>query len=121
MNNMLLTTLGALHSLELFAWLRSLETSMFVMGSYFCIRSCWGTSLKNLAPLYAKALGVAFFSALPAMIARFEYGIDVPWYALIAAGVSVAGLWTVTIWNLQHPVTSELKMMMSRLGATKKT
>ena len=119
-NNMLLATLGALHSLEMFAWLRPLEALMFVMGTYYCIRSCWGTSLKRLAPLYAKALGVALVSALPAMIVRFEYGVDVPWYALIGAGMSVAGLWAVAIWNLQHPVTSELKMAMSRLGAGKK-
>tara|TARA_R110001583_G_scaffold154316_1_gene305998 strand:- start:28807 stop:30228 length:1422 start_codon:yes stop_codon:yes gene_type:complete len=115
LNNIILTAIGAWYGLEVFAMTRPVETIIFIILSFFAIRQFWGCNLDRLIPLYLKAMLLAFFCAIPALIAVYYYGPNLNWTVLSSIAACSTLFWLVGIFVLKHPLCIELKLIFKKL------
>jgi O-antigen/teichoic acid export membrane protein len=108
-----LAALGSMHSLELYAALHVLTAAIFSLGVYLGIRSLMGTSLRRLAPYYAKAALLSVLCAAPAFWAYLVYETSVPTLVMVmVSGVGVL-IWIGGLFILRHPLSAEIGRVLS--------
>jgi O-antigen/teichoic acid export membrane protein len=108
-----LGALGAMHSLELFVALNILTTTIFSLVVYLSIRSLMGTSVRRMAPFYAKAVLLTVICAAPAYLAYLQYGTSVPIVVLVMACCAAVLIWIGGLFILRHPLWAEMRHLIS--------
>lgn len=107
-SNIGLAVAGAIHSLELFAMLRPVETSIAVTLIYLAIRHLWQVEPGQIHPIYARAVMVSLISAVPAAVVRVIWADAVPIWALLVVAASAPVLWLLGIYLTNHPLRKEI-------------
>lgn len=107
-NGLGFTALGAMHSLEMVAYLRPLTTTIFVAVLALSMFRLMDVRTGSLGTGYVKALITAAVCAAPAiMLVRATPG-DLPVTHLLAVLGGAAPLWLLTVFALQHPIAREI-------------
>ena len=116
-----LSSLGALHSLQLFAMLQIPISLLFILANYAAVHELLQTSLRRLAKLYTKAALTTCLCTIPSFIVVLLYGRDAPIHFALLAGLSAVPLWLLALYFLAHPLTSELQNVYSSFRYRKTT
>lgn len=112
LSNLLLSTVGALYSLEIFAMLRPIQGMIALAIAYFAVRHYWQIDAVAVRRVYAQAVAVTAISALPAVGVVSVFGGSVPIWALLAVAASAPVLWLFGIYVTNHPLRQEIATVL---------
>ena len=119
--NLAVTTLGAAHSLMMFAMLRPAQSVIAVLIFFYAIRKFWQTNLRRLRPIYMRSAEVVALSALPAVTATFLYDDGVPVTALFSVAITAPLFWVAAVFVVRHPLAAEIRLLLkSAINLTKR-
>jgi len=111
---------GASHSLEMFAHLRPVATSLFLIVLVVAMFRLMDVTPARLFKQYARAAATAAVSAVPAVIAAGRQGADMDFAHLAFALGAAPPIWLIALFALRHPLAGEVSRVLvvvaERLG-----
>mgnify|MGYP006423310313 CR=1 FL=1 len=120
-NGLSFAAAGALHSLHMFAYLRPIASTLFVIAVFLACRRLMGVGLRQLAPHYLRAIVISLVSAGPAGVVAVLHGSSVPLSALLVALGLGPPLWLVMLLITKHPLSEEFVLLLRTLHGRART
>lgn len=108
LNNLFFTIVGALHSFELFAMLRPVETAIFFVGNFLVIHRYLGVTLSELSRGYNQALIVSLISSLPALLVNIVLDWKLNFFYLLLTAVASMACWVFALYSVRHFLYDEV-------------
>lgn len=108
-SNLLLTIVGALHSLEMFAMLRIVHVLFALIVTYFGVRKYWNPPFGLLARIYVKSLSVTIITCAPLIFGVYMLGAQLGFAEFAILFGSLPFAWLLAIFATKHPLSTELK------------